>query len=421
MKRAIVIMIAGTLLLFAGVSKGETSSDVISAMQLTSLTVDTSTGVNHLRLTVKARKAGNFEGVVDIKKAVEKSLEHLFISLTMHDDAFWVNLNPDEPDRIINSSLANTDLGRIMLNADYRLKEDVASIINPQNSQTGKEFWRRLYEKAQELGAADKIPLVTRLWIVPDKAEVYEKQNQLNIIKSRLRVKLEPAYVAQRTTFKDKREKELQDFTSELMEELVLPQLNKRINEAYSYADLRDVYNALILAHWYKDKFGSGYNSLLQTVNYQVLDDVETDYTSTPNEIYQSYLKSIKEGQYSFSETETSGGPSCMVITTRHYFSGGVDLRDIRLTNAASSPAAEESKDSLLFTCDLLMPKGVERPLQYARNELIVTKGINTQDGLSTIMLARSLPAIAPVRFTEANMQSLSLIDRTERILLSKL
>ena len=414
-------MIIGTLLLFANVSEGETVSEAISAVQLTSLEVDTITGVNHLRFTVKARKAGNFEGISDINKATQKSLEHLFISLSLHDDAFWVNLNPDEPDRIINPTLANTDLGRIMLNADYRLKEDVADIINPQISQVGKEFWRRLYQKAEEMGAADKIPLVTRLWIVPDKVEVYEKQNHLYITKSRLKVKLEPAYVSLRTIFKDKREKELQDFTLELMEELVLPQLNKRINEAYSYADLRDVYNALILAHWYKDKFGSGYNSLLQTVSYQVLDDVETDYASTPNEIYQSYLKSIKEGQYSFSETETSSSNFATVITTRHYFSGGVDLRNIRLTNTASSPVAEESKDNLLFTCDLLMPKGIERPLQYAKSELIVIKGINTQDSLSTIMLAKSLPAIVPIRSTEANMQSLNLIDMTERILLSKL
>lgn len=421
MKRTIVIMIASALLLFVNVSEGETDSEAVSAVQLTSLAVDTSSAVNHLRLTIKAREAGNFEGVMDINKAAQKSLEHLFISLILHNDAFWVNLNPDEPDRIINPSLANTDLGRIMLNADYRLKEDVGSIINPQNSQTGKEFWRRLYEKAQELGAADRIPLVTRLWIVPDKAEVYEKQNQLYITKSKLRVQLEPGYVSQRVIFKDKRGKELQDFTSELIEELVLPQLNKRINEAYSYADLRDVYNALILAHWYKDKFGSGYNSLLQTITYQVLDDVETDYISTPNEIYQSYLKSIKEGQYSFSETEASGGPFCTIITTRHYFSGGVDLRDIRLTNAASSPAAEESKDSVLFTCDLLMPKGVERPLQYAKNELSVTRGVNVQDNLSTIMLARSLPAIAPVNLAERDLESIDYTGRVERIMLSKL
>lgn len=415
------MMIISSLFLFSSVSKGETDQEAISAVQLTSMAVDTSSGVNHLRMTVKARKAGNFEGIVDINKAAQKSLEHLFIALTMHDDAFWVNLNPDEPDKIINSSLANTDLGRIMLNADYRLKEDVASIINPQNSQVGKEFWRRLYQKAEELGAADKIPLVTRLWIVPNLAQVYEKQNQLYITKSSLKIKLEPAYVSQRIIFKDDREKELQDFTSELIEELVLPQLNKRINEAYGYADLRDVYNALILAHWYKEKFGSGYNSFLQTVNYKVFDDTETDYTSTPNEIYQSYLKSIKEGQYSFNETETVGSPFGMVITTRHYFSGGVDLRDIRLIETSSSPAEETSKDSLLYTCDLLMPRDVERPLQYAKNELSVTRGVNTRDNLSTIMLARSLPAIAPVRFSEQNMQSLAVIDKTERVLLSKL
>jgi hypothetical protein len=422
MKRVIVIIIASVLLLFSGISEGEASIDAISAVQLTSLAVDTSTGVNHLRITVKARKAGNFEGILDIKKATQKSLEHLFIALSLRDDAFWVNLNPDEPDRVINPALADTDLGRIMLNADYRLKEDVGSIINPQNSQAGKEFWKRLYQKAQELGIADKIPLVTRLWIVPDKAEVYEKENQLYIIKSGLRIRIEPAYLSQEAIFKDKRERELQDFTSELMKELVLPQLNKRINESYSYSDLRDVYNAIILAHWYKGKFGSSYNSLLQTVNYQVLDDVETDYTTTPDEIYQSYLKSIKEGQYSFNETEASGSLFSTAITTRHYFSGGVDLRGIRLTNAAtSSPLEDNDKDKILYTCDLLMPQGVERPLQYAKNELNISRGINIEDNLSTIMLARSLPVIAPVNLAERNLKSIDYTARIERMVLSKL
>lgn len=420
MKRIVVIMLISGLFLFSGISKGETDQEAISAVQFTSMAVDTSSGVNHLRMIVKARRAGNFEGILDINKAIQKSLEHFFIALTMHDDAFWVNLNPDEPERIIAPALADTDLGRIMVNADYRLKEDVAGIINPQNSKTGKEFWKRLYAKAQQLGAADRIPLVTRLWIVPDKAEVYEKQNQVYITKSRLRVQLEPVYVSQGIIFKNKREKELQDFASSLIEELVLPQLNKKVNEAYAYADLRDVYNALILAQWYKEKFGSGFNSLLRTVNYHVFDEVETTYISTPEETYQSYLKSIKDGQYSFSETETFGSPFGMVITTRHYFSGGVDLRYVRLARA-SSPVAEESKNNLVYTCDLLLPQDTERPLQYAKSELTVTKGLNLQDNFSTIMLARSLPAISPVRFSEQNMKSLSVIDKTQRVLLSKL
>jgi hypothetical protein len=352
-KRIMAIMITIALLLSASICEGEAGVEAISAVEFTSMTVDTSSGVNHLRLTIKARKAGNFEGILDINKATQKSLEHLFIALSLRDDAFWVNLNPDEPDRIINSKLADTDLGRILLNADYRLKEDVASIINPQTSQIGKEFWRRLYKKAEELGARDKIPLVTRLWIVPDEARVYEKENQLYITKSSLKIRLEPAYLSQRVVIKDRKEKELQDFASRLIEELVLPQLNKKINESYSYADLKDVYNALILAHWYRGKFGSRYNLLLRTVDYRVFDDVQTDYTSTPNEIYQSYLKSVKEGQYSFSETEASGSSFYPVITTRHYFSGGVDLRDIRLTNAASSPLEDTDKSNIVYTCDL--------------------------------------------------------------------
>ena len=414
-------MLISSLFLFFSVSEGEADSEAISAVQFTSISVDNSTGVNHLRLTVQARRAGNFEGILDIKKAAQKSLEYFFIGLALHDDAFWVNLNPDEPDRIINPNLANTDLGRIMLNADYRLKEDVGNIINPQASQTGKEFWRRLYEKAEELGATDKVPLVTRLWIVPDTAEVFEKQNQLYITKSSIKVEFEPAYLSQSITLNDRREKELQNFASELMEELVLPQLNKKVNEAYAYADLRDVYNALILAYCYKEKLVSSCNSLLQTVNYQILDDLETDHASTPDEIYQSYLKSIKEGQYSFSETEASGNPFYTVITTRHYFSGGVDLRNITLTKSASSPIEEDTKNNVFFTCDLLLPKGIDRLLLYAKNQLEVTKGVNLQDSPATLMLARSLPAIAPVRFSEQNMQSLNAIDKTERILLSKL
>ena len=313
--RVLALIFANILLFCLVNSVGSAGQEAFSSVKLNSIYVDSSQGFHNLRLVVKVQKADNFEAVVDVKKAAQKSLEHLFIALTMHDNVFWVNLNPDEPQRIISPALADTDLGRIMLNADYRLKEDVASIINPQNSKVGKEFWKRLYAKAQELGATDRIPLVSRLWIVPDKAEVYEKQNQVYITKSSLKVQLEPAYLNQRIIYKDKRVKKLQDFVSALIEELVLPQLNKKVNEAYSYADLRDVYNALILSQWYKEKFGSGYNSLLRTVNYQVLDDVETNYISTPGEIYQSYLKSIKEGQYSFTETETFGGAFYTTIT----------------------------------------------------------------------------------------------------------
>jgi len=421
MKRIIIVLMISLSLLPFNLSQGESDPDALSAVQLTSLNVDSSTGVNHLRLTVKARRAGNFEGIVDIKKAAQKSLEHFFIGLSVPNDVFWVNLNPDEPNRIINLALADTDLGRIMLSADYRLKEDVASVIDPRISKTGKEFWKRLYQKAEELGIYDKIPVVTRLWILPDMAEVCEKQNQLYITKSSLKVQLESAYLSQGVVFKNNKDKELQDFGSKLMEELVLPQLNKRINEAYAYADLRDVYNALILAVWYKDKFGFRCNSLLRTGDYTVLQDSETDYISTPEEIYRSYLKSIKEGKNSFSESESIGSPFYRSIITRHYFVGGVDFKDIRLINTSANPKQDNSGSDLFFSCDLFMPERINRPLQYAKNQIEVTRGINEQDKVSTIMLAKILPAIAPLDLTERNLKSIDTTGKAEQIVLSKL
>lgn len=417
MKKLICILIFS--LLFISSAGSADKPEQVSAVKLESLSVDNSQGFNHLRFLIKGRKPGNFEPILDVKKAAQKSLEYFFIGLIMHDEAFWVNLNPDEPERIIEPALGNTDLGRIMLNADFRLKEDVSNLINPQTSQTGKEFWRRLYQKAQELTATDRIPVVTRLWIIPGETMVLEKDREFSIVKSTLRVRLEPAYLSQRLSAKDKRQQELEDFAAELMEELVLPQLNKRVNEAYAYTDLREVYNALLLAQWYKQRFNPFTDSLLKVTDYRILNDVELNYSYQPEQIYQDYLKSLKEGQYSFTETDTTAGGFYTVITTRHYFSGGVDFTNIRLSRTNNNHQDEDK--GVLLACDLFIPQGIDRPLQYAKNQLEVTSGNVITEKNATLALARNLPAITPIRFAEQNMQSLNAIDKTERILLSKL
>lgn len=410
-------MIIIFVLFFSLASKGNSEQEAVSSVTLNSISVDNTSEASHLRLLVKARKAGNFEPVLDTKRAAQKTLEFFFIGLIMNNEALWVNLNPDEPKRIIDSSLGNTDLGRIMLNADFRLKEDVSNMINPQTSKTGKEFWSRLYDKAQELGVTDKIPVVTRLWIVPAETTVYETDNQFSIVKSKLKVRLEPGYLSQGTKI-DRRQQELQDFAPSLMEELVLPELNKRVNEAYAYADLREVYNALILAQWYKQKFNPYTDSLLRTVNFDILQDTEINYSYSPEQIYYDYIESLKQGEYSFTEKDAFASPFYTVITTRHYFSGGVDFRDIKVTKTDAQPQVDEN--SFFLSCDLFIPQGIARPLQYAKSQLELTVGNSLQDR-SSIALVKNLPAIAPVRFAEANMQSLNSIDRTERLLLSKL
>ncbi|MBI4981996.1 MAG: hypothetical protein HZC15_02445, partial [Candidatus Omnitrophica bacterium] len=113
-------------------------------------------------------------------------MKYFYIGLTLPNDTFWVNLRPDSPDNIIDQDLAKTELGKILLEADLQLKKDTAQFTSPQSIE-GKEYWSKLYKKAEELFGTDTItiPTLTRPWIVPGEIiiretdpSVYTKQGQ---------------------------------------------------------------------------------------------------------------------------------------------------------------------------------------------------------------------------------------------------
>ena len=109
-------------------------------------------------------------------------LKYFLASLTTPEKEFWVNLSPYEKDRIIPKGLGQTELGRDMLAQDYLLKQLTASLMYPEK-ELGKEFWNHVYSKAQEVYQTTEIPVSTfnKVWIVPDKAVVYEHENQIFI------------------------------------------------------------------------------------------------------------------------------------------------------------------------------------------------------------------------------------------------
>ena len=411
-----------SFLWFCSVASAENfGQDNISAVKFDSLLVDNSSGVNHLKLGIQAKKAGSFEVVLDVRKAAQKSLEYFFIGLLLQDEAFWVNLNPAEPYRIVDASLGNTDLGRIMLNADLHLKQDVCWLTNPEVSKTGRQFWTRLYARAEQLGVRKEIPVVNRLWIVPGEIIVYEEGSRISLIKSKLRVCLESAYLSEQVKIKDKRQRELQDFASSLMEELILPSLNKKVNEAYLYAELRDVFHALILARWYKRKFNFQQGSLLQTVNFNILEDAQATFPHSPEKIYQSYIRSLNKGEYSFTENEYQITPFGEMITTKHYFSGGVDFTELKMTKEDSLSQAQSRENVTYFSCDLFLPPHIERPLLYAKSQLQLTPAEAIQNQDMPFALAAALPAITPINFAKESIQNLDYVGRTDRFVLSKL
>jgi hypothetical protein len=53
----------------------------------------------------------------------------MFAWLALTPDKFWVNLNPDEPDRVMDATFGTTDAGRVLLQADLAMKHDYAATL----------------------------------------------------------------------------------------------------------------------------------------------------------------------------------------------------------------------------------------------------------------------------------------------------
>ncbi len=192
-----------------------------------------------------------------ISQEAKQLMQYFWIGLALPNESFWVNLRPDAPDQIIDPFLEKTDVGRIMLAADLQLKKDLAVFTSP-NNQEGRQYWDKLYAKAETLFAGQEIsiPTLTRPWIVPGEIIVRETNSSCHILKASLKVCLEQDHIKDSKTynFSDPRLKELNDFSFQLVRDLILPKLTREVNSSRKYAALRQVYYSLVLAQWFKEK-----------------------------------------------------------------------------------------------------------------------------------------------------------------------
>jgi len=272
-------------------------------------------------------KSLNKEEVEDTTKTL---LKYFFIGISLPNESFWVNLRPDSPDNIIDADLARTKVGKILLEADLQLKKETAKFTSPQTSE-GTEYWSKLYQKAEELFGTSNItiPTLTRPWIVPDEIIIRESQDNAYIYKATLKVMLEQDYLKDSTVynFKDQRSKELNDYSSQLIRELIIPKLTKEINTAKRYAPLRQVYYSLILAQWFKDRFYGKSGLYAWLIDQKNLNGLTSRRRWSKATYFKAYQKSFKDGEYNIkTPISTSYGQ-----TIRSYFSGGIAFGNLGL------------------------------------------------------------------------------------------
>ncbi|VAW14346.1 Single-stranded-DNA-specific exonuclease RecJ, partial [hydrothermal vent metagenome] len=260
----------------------------------------------------------------------EKLIKYFLAALTTPEDEFWVNLSPYEKDRIIPDGLGVTELGRDMLAQDYLLKQLTASLMYPED-ELGEEFWNRIYAKAQKIYGTTEIPVNTfnKVWIVPDKAVVYEHEGKVFVGERHLKVMLEEDYLAMENNQRMDRRgliHQTQDkntpnnFQSEIIREVLIPEIEKEVNEGELFANLRQIYNSMILATWYKQNLRE---SLLGQVymDQNKVKGIDLEDKQIKQKIYDQYLEAFKIGVYDYIKEDYDSATK--EIIPRKYFSGG--------------------------------------------------------------------------------------------------
>ncbi|MGW8380292.1 hypothetical protein [Streptomyces sp. ODS28] len=241
-----------------------------------------------------------------------------FTWLALTPDKFWVNLNPDQPDKIMDARFGKTDAGRVLLESDMELKKDYADALNPNKRPEADAYWKSL--PRNDKGQPCWFPV--RNWIEPDTAVVREENGGIHILDTPLKVKTQymkfDNMPGTYTCDFDEAEKRR---TEDKLNTLITPEVEKRVNNDPRYADLRRVYTARVAAEFIRKQDAASPTDYRKIINSN---DVSAWPLRAPHQdwtreqVYRTYLKSLRNGEAHW-EHDAGGGPYT-------YSVGGVDF-----------------------------------------------------------------------------------------------
>lgn len=250
--------------------------------------------------------------------AARQASDAFFVWLELKPSTFWVNLNPNEPDRVVDAQLGRTDVGRILLQADLQMKKTAGQLIHP-DTPLGKQFLSGL--------AGDCISF--RAWIVPAPATVREDGDKLYILDAPLDVKTEAQYLlpsdSRAAVSCPRLDATANQQNEQRFRTLVLPRLRKEINTGPAYAELRRVYLARVAAEWYRSLSKRKHTAYRGLVDQGNVDAWTTKTGWVPADTFRKFVDSYTKGEYKTVQRTTVGS----VTYTRTYVYGGVDLSTV--------------------------------------------------------------------------------------------
>ncbi|MCA9402589.1 MAG: hypothetical protein KC897_02300 [Candidatus Omnitrophica bacterium] len=325
----------------------------------------------------------------ELSAEARRLIKFFLTALTVPEDRLWVNLSPYEADRIIPAEFGQTDMGRELLAQDYLLKQLSASMLYPEK-ELGRTFWERVQAKAFARFGTTEIPMNTfnKVWIVPDKAVIHRDGTTVMVLESRMRVMLEEDYVALSRhalgkDFVPERSDIVSGISADVVREVLIPEIEREVNEGRNFARLRQIYQSLILAVWYKQHLR---DSLLGQL---YVDRGKTGGIAQPdvqaNEyIYRKYVEAFERGVYNYIREDID--PLTDQRIPRKYFSGGVDYAQMAAAISEQDDAGAGIPVSALRRVRARLDglgDGAEALRQLAKGE---------SDGDQAILVERILP-----------------------------
>jgi hypothetical protein len=213
-------------------------------------------------------------------EATAKLMDFFRTGLAVAETDLYVNLAPNESAKLLPPSLTGTRMGVGLLEFDYRLKRLAASLLHP-DLETGRQFWAEVTARCREESSKRdeplEVPAFQRVWVVPDQAELYEGPSFAQferdrktapmprlastkdrpfayVLRQRMKALTVGEYAAARSAGTTDRVTTICD---QVFREIVLPVIQREIDEGENFAELRQIYQSVLLAFWFKKSYGS--------------------------------------------------------------------------------------------------------------------------------------------------------------------
>lgn len=239
------------------------------------------------------------------EQAIRLASDAYFTWLALTPDKFWVNLNPDQPEEVMDDGFASTDAGRILLEADLEMKRDWWRVLD-NRTEAGEAYW----ERAPQVDGLPCMPQV-RLWITPRPAQVREQDGGIYILDAPLRMQVEQQDLStqppgERNPCLDMTD-EQNDRGVSLARRYIVPEVEELINDGEAYKDLRTVYRSRVAAEWVRQQDAerkTDFRSIIDSndVSRWPLRAPNKDWDK--NELWEEYLDSYLHGEF---EVEVPG------------------------------------------------------------------------------------------------------------------